>query len=235
MPAMKQISEKQLAANRANAQRSTGPRTAEGKARSARNRTGHALTAAHAILPGEDAAAFDRLKTELVAEFQPQTETESHLIDEIAQHQWKLLRAERMELRALARSFEQNSSGQNEPIFTDEIARLSRYQGSIRRAWSNAHTRLRQLQNDRRRLEASHLNQALDTAACHESNPFFRARPESPATLTPSPQQADNPGAPRSGGGGGGGGNSASLSQPPSQPEPEPEPLNQNLEVQPDL
>lgn len=204
---MKTISDKQLAANRANAQRSTGPRTAEGKARCAQNRTTHALTGAHAILPGEDPAAFERLKSALLDEYQPQTETEAHLVDEMAHNQWKLRRAEAMENRALARSCELDTgSGGNEPLFTDEVARLSRYLASIRRAWSNAHSRLRLVQNDRRRAEAEQLSLALDLAADEaaaaassldpeaptaDSDPFFPPSPESPILVAPSPEQAD--------------------------------------------
>ena len=50
MPAQP-ISEKRLAANRANARKSTGPRSPEGKARSSRNHTQHGLYAAEIRLP----------------------------------------------------------------------------------------------------------------------------------------------------------------------------------------
>jgi len=52
--------EKQIEANRRNAQKSTGPRTTEGKAASRGNAVKHGLTAEQiAIIPGEDAGAFN--------------------------------------------------------------------------------------------------------------------------------------------------------------------------------
>lgn len=173
-------SDRQRASNRANSQHSTGPRSAEGKARSARNRASHCLTGAHAILPGEDAAAFDCLKAALIEEHQPAGETEAHLVDELAHNQWKLLRAERMEIAALTRSLE----APGEPRLTDDVLRVARYQASIRRAWNNAFTRLRQAQSDRRQREAASLGDAL-TSCLNES------KPDSPNTLYAQPDSAD--------------------------------------------
>lgn len=160
--------DRQRKANRENARHSTGPKSPEGKSRAARNRASHMLTTAgHAILPGEDPAAFDRLKQALLDELEPCGEIESHLVDEMAHSQWKLRRAEAMELDALLRSCEQNPA----PRFTDEVARLSRYQASIRRVWNNAFTRLRQLQAERRQALASALDREIEKHA-DESNPI---------------------------------------------------------------
>ena len=54
------ISEKQLEANRRNAQRSTGPQSVEGKAKSSRNNLRHGLTGQISLLPTEDREAHDR-------------------------------------------------------------------------------------------------------------------------------------------------------------------------------
>src|SRR5262245_18890394 len=56
----------QVKANKANSKLSTGPRTAEGKARSSRNGTSHGLSAADVIVfPGEE-QAFADLHTSLI-------------------------------------------------------------------------------------------------------------------------------------------------------------------------
>jgi hypothetical protein len=46
--------DRQIAANRENAKRSTGPRSEAGKARSARNALKHGLSAEHVVMLGED-------------------------------------------------------------------------------------------------------------------------------------------------------------------------------------
>jgi len=64
-------SDAQLAANRRNAALSTGPRTAEGKARSRANALKHGLTGGGVILAEEDADGVDRLEAELVGDLRP--------------------------------------------------------------------------------------------------------------------------------------------------------------------
>jgi hypothetical protein len=94
----KPVSEKQLAANRANATQSTGPRTPEGKARSAGNARKHGFTAAtFAVVRLEDLNEVDHLKADLVAVYQPVNAQELFAVERIALAQQALLRAARLE------------------------------------------------------------------------------------------------------------------------------------------
>ena len=70
------ISEKQLEANRRNAQRSTGPKTPEGKAHSSRNNLRHGLTGQITVLPNEDREVHDAFCNELIESFKPETPME---------------------------------------------------------------------------------------------------------------------------------------------------------------
>ncbi len=196
-------SKRRLEANRRNAQLSTGPRTAAGKARVAQNRTTHALTGAHTLLPGEDPEAYANLLATLVDQHGPATETEAHQVELLAHTQWKLRRAAQIEVDALvsSRSAEETNG---KVTLTDDVMRASRYQASIRRSYSLALAELHRLQSARRLLEEAELAQALDLQfllraekqakkAHTDSNPPLPAA-ESRQSLTPPPPA--NPEAP---------------------------------------
>jgi hypothetical protein len=91
------VSEKQIEANRRNAQKSTGPRTAEGKSNSSRNNLRHGLTGQLSLLPAEDREAHEAFCNELVDSFNPQTPMERQLAQSIAEDSWRLNRARAIE------------------------------------------------------------------------------------------------------------------------------------------
>ncbi len=92
-------SPKQVAANRRNAMRSTGPRTTEGKLASKFNATKHGLRATEIVIPTqEDPLEFEALLEELWDEWMPVGRTEISLVTEIAIAQWRIRRAHRAEL-----------------------------------------------------------------------------------------------------------------------------------------
>jgi len=83
----------QTNANRENAQKSTGPRTAEGKNASSRNRLLHGLRANKHILLDEDPEDFLLLLHDHWDRFQPVGPAEETLVLRIANGQWRLGRA----------------------------------------------------------------------------------------------------------------------------------------------
>jgi hypothetical protein len=91
------ISERKLAANRANARRSTGPRTAAGKRKVSRNAVVHGLTARSALIHGDDEEEFERLARRTFDELQPDGVVQEQLVAEIVNHTWKLRRVPRAE------------------------------------------------------------------------------------------------------------------------------------------
>jgi hypothetical protein len=94
----KPVSEKQFAANRANASHSTGPRTPDGKARSAQNSRKHGFTAPHfAVVRLEDPEEVAHLCADLIAIYQPANSQELFAIERIALAQQAMLRIARLE------------------------------------------------------------------------------------------------------------------------------------------
>jgi hypothetical protein len=93
------ISEKQQAANRQNAQHSTGPKTPEGKAAARFNALTWSLRARSLILNREDPADYQQLWYALDAEWQPQTDTERHYLEQMSISKWLLARAADSERR----------------------------------------------------------------------------------------------------------------------------------------
>ena len=63
----------QIAANRRNAKKSTGPKTAEGKAASCMNALRHGLRAEKAVLPNENEEEYAKIHMGLQDLYQPQT------------------------------------------------------------------------------------------------------------------------------------------------------------------
>ena len=112
MSALKQekASARQLAANRRNALKSTGPRTPEGKRRARVNAWRHgrrAQTSARELLErGEDPRAYERWRQEMVAAFEPQDALEIHLVEELARLGWKRKRVERAQAALQEREVE---------------------------------------------------------------------------------------------------------------------------------
>jgi len=91
------ISEKKRAANRANARKSTGPRTPEGKARASLNAISHGLFCKDLVLPGESREVFDLIRRGWIFSLNPQDIAELWLVDRIVAASWKLRRLQETE------------------------------------------------------------------------------------------------------------------------------------------
>jgi hypothetical protein len=92
------LSPARATASRRNGARSRGPKTPEGKARSAQNALKHGMRAQQCIvLPGERAAAFEAFEAALLADLAPQGALQTVLAQRIVAASWRLARAERLE------------------------------------------------------------------------------------------------------------------------------------------
>lgn len=162
------MTDAKLDANRRNAQMSTGPRSATGKARSSRNALKHGLTAVTwTVLPDENAGQYTALLDRLTEDLAPANEVERLLVERIAQLTWRLHRAGRLETALMsyqigkasesslfADFFDKTTEPQNQLglAVTRMIAALpllTRYEGSIEKSLYRALTDLERRQEAR--------------------------------------------------------------------------------------
>jgi hypothetical protein len=88
---------RQIEANRQNALKSTGPKTADGKQRSRRNALRHGFTAETVIEPLESPEEYQAFEDAIVSEYLPQTPVEQELVHRLASLFWRLRRSTSIE------------------------------------------------------------------------------------------------------------------------------------------
>src|ERR1700681_2142003 len=88
--------------NKANAQKSTGPRTEAGKQRSSLNALRHRLTGQTVVLPTEDRFAYQRHSKSFLDECQPKGVVETQLVQSLIDTSWRMNRAAAIETNLLS-------------------------------------------------------------------------------------------------------------------------------------
>jgi hypothetical protein len=132
---------KQFEANRRNAQKSTGPKTPEGKSAVSMNALRHGLRARTVVLPGEDPTEFHQLCNDLESEWIPQSRTEQFYVEQMAVSQWKLTRMEVVEVNIF-----KDTDAKSQLSMLD---RLWQAECRLERSYSRAQRELQRLQNSR--------------------------------------------------------------------------------------
>jgi hypothetical protein len=101
-------------ANRANAQRSTGPKTEAGKSRTRLNGFRHGLTGQVCIFTPEDQAAFEAHCAGIREALSPAGPLELEIAQSIAEDRWRLKRARALENGIFALGYGANPAGPDE-------------------------------------------------------------------------------------------------------------------------
>jgi hypothetical protein len=176
-------------ANRANAQRSTGPKTEAGKQAAKYNRTCHGLAGKQIVLNSESAEAYEALRADLIDAYDPANAAELALIEEIAQNFWRIQRGRALE----AETFNLQCAGAD-PIIgfrcgEREFENLRRYMGAIERAYHRALTQLHIEQTARRKREA----EAPPSSGPRPQPRRIHVVPRAVATEAPQEPQQDPP------------------------------------------
>jgi hypothetical protein len=112
------VSPEQLAANRANAARSSGPRTPEGKFRSSQNARKHGFTASSfTVVRLEDLNEVAALREDLVNLYHPVNSQELFALERVALAQQAILRAARLESGFLSNCLSDSLGANGKPRF----------------------------------------------------------------------------------------------------------------------
>lgn len=146
-------SQKQIEANCRNAQRSTGPKTVQGKAVVARNACQHGILSSQVPVDDGERDLYCGFRESMVRELGPRGELESLLVDRIVSTAWRLRRVVHVETLIMRKAqeasygswtykdaFEGNSAG--------HMAVLSRYEKSLENALFRAMKEFRELHGE---------------------------------------------------------------------------------------
>jgi hypothetical protein len=129
----------QINSNQVNAQHSTGPVTAAGKARSARNALRHGLTSKDVVIPPGKEEAFRTLQNSLSVELQPEGAVQELVFRQLVHAAWNLERIRLMEAAT--------------DIADPKFGLLLRYQAQAERSFHRALKQLRELHTLRHQQE----------------------------------------------------------------------------------
>jgi hypothetical protein len=141
--------EKQIEANRLNAQKSTGPKTLEGREIVSRNATTHGLTATRAVVLPEEQQEFDRFAAALYYEWNPESPLERFHLERMIHCAWRLRRVCHLETSLLL-DLCQKEGGPDDPTTlgraytrgTVILETLSRHERQIERSLREAQQEL---------------------------------------------------------------------------------------------
>jgi len=206
--------------NQQNALRSTGPKTAAGKQRSALNAFKHGLSSNHFAMQQHESAAYDDLTERMLRDLKPVTEPEKQIAQKIIDINFRINR-----ITAIENNMLNFDMGPNEPDFEEDEG-IARMMGQARAWKQDAHAfeilgryearlskQLLQYQQELERLktvrkaeaaEAEKLSQTEESAKLnHESASFGKTAPTYIMSAHPDPLPA--------------------LQTPPTNPNPTPQ------------
>jgi hypothetical protein len=187
---------KQIEANRLNSQKSTGPRSVEGKLRSSQNALKSGINAESLIIHGEDRAALETLTQEYIERFHPTTPEQRHYVDILIRDDWQLRRLAKVDTEIWERElisplkYDQNAPlGSAYSCGSSTFFRLQRRMDCTERSYQRA---LRELQ-----LLQSMEEKVTQASACDVLRPKIgfvpqkSAQPFDPTLLSFTPPSRD--------------------------------------------
>ncbi len=178
----KQPSAARLRANRANAQKSTGPKTEAGKQRSALNATRHGILSQVIHLPEEEMNSYHEFTETYVASLSPVGAVETQLANSCADLQFRLHRLAAAEHNLFAIGHDEQGElwntghAESHAALTmaetlrqaaNPLALLTLYESRLNRRFLQTLKQLRDIQQDRKQQEQTELEELHQIAIAH--------------------------------------------------------------------
>jgi hypothetical protein len=191
---------KRAAASRANAQKSTGPRTTAGKAASRFNALKHGIYAVHQIMFDEKPEDLAELAAEYHELYSPADAKQRFLVDTLVANEWRLRRMRRVEAELwltasnafLVQNIETTVTCTSGDAFAADSATFERLQRIVNSCDRAYHRTLKELEVARAHgLRSSQPEQPKPTSTPSAS---FRETPKTPAPATPATSTETCPG-----------------------------------------
>ena len=145
--------------NRANAKKSTGPKTTEGKQQSCMNAFKHGLTGQKLILQPDELQAYDRLTNSLLAETKPKTALEHQIVQKLIDSHFRLNRLAGIENNIFNFALMANVTGADATDTGDERLEIMEAQT---RAWTGGSSSFDLLGRYEARLSRQALRYSLE-------------------------------------------------------------------------
>jgi hypothetical protein len=158
----------QIEANRLNAQKSTGPRTVEGKTASRQNALKHGVDAASIIIPGEDPGLYDQLAADYARDIRPNGALEQFQVDTLVRADWQRRRLQLIEAKLYRELIKEGGSEDLDAVTLRDsptgklLLRLWSQIAGLERAHQRALAEIRRLRREREQLELAALEAELD-------------------------------------------------------------------------
>ena len=142
--------DKQINANRENAQHSTGPITEEGKEASSFNRFKHGLCGRFQMIEGESQTDYGRLLEWFLAEHPPEDTEEVALVSKMAEHFWLAQRAQVLQNDTLRNAdYPGGYNYMNRQEQNAQFALYMRYASSHERGFHKCQEKLKKIRKER--------------------------------------------------------------------------------------
>ena len=189
----------QITANRANAQKSTGPISPEGKSISRFNALKHGLDAQSLIIPGEDPAAYDALAADYRDEFHPTSPSETFHVDTMIRADWQKRRLQPLETELYKTVLAENPGAHLVVALLSGspaaklLTRIQRQILAFERAWYRAYDQLRRARADAQAAEDLAFKVFLDRTCAVPPLPELASFPTNTSPREPAPRATPVP------------------------------------------